>query len=312
MELRERLQAAVGEAYRLERELGGGGMSRVFTAADTALGRTVVIKTLPPGLTAGLSAERFRREIRLLAHLSHPNIVPIISAGDRDGLLYYVMPYVAGETLRHRLERDSPLPIEDAVSISVDIGEALDYAHRQGIVHRDVKPENILLVDNRAIISDFGIARAITRAVGEEALTGTGMIVGTPGYMSPEQAAGEREIDGRADQYALGCMLYEMLTGSPPFGGKSAALIVAHHMTTPAPSVRAARFTAPPALDAVIRRAMAKAPSERYPTSAELVRALRQEPADRPPSGYLDHIRLRSARLLRFFRPRGNGSPHER
>ena len=286
-------------------------MSRVFAAADTGLGRTVVIKTLPPGLAAGLSVERFRREIRLLAHLSHPNIVPIISAGDRDGLLYYVMPYVAGETLRHRLERDAPLAIADAVSIAVDIGEALDYAHRQGIVHRDIKPENILLVDNRAIISDFGIARAITRAVGEDTLTGTGMIVGTPGYMSPEQAAGEREIDGRADQYALGCMLYEMLTGGPPFGGKSAAVIVAHHMTTPAPSVRASRLTAPPALDTVIQRAMAKAPHDRYPTAAELVRALREDPAGKPKLGYLDHIRLRSARLMRLFRPRGNGSSQQ-
>lgn len=216
MELRERLQAAVGDAYRLERELGGGGMSRVFTATDTALGRTVVIKTLPPGLTAGLSAERFRREIRLLAHLSHPNIVPIISAGDRDGLLYYVMPYVASDTLRHRLERDSPLPIDEAVSIAMEIGEALDYAHRQGIVHRDIKPENILLVDNHAIISDFGIARAITRAVGEEALTGTGMIVGTPGYMSPEQAAGFHDVDERTDVYSLVVVVYEMIVGEIP------------------------------------------------------------------------------------------------
>lgn len=312
MDLRERLQGAVGDAYRLERELGGGGMSRVFAATDTGLGRTVVIKTLPPGLAAGLSVERFRREIRLLAHLSHPNIVPIISAGDREGLLYYVMPYVAGETLRHRLEHDSPLAIADAVTIAIDIGEALDYAHRQGIVHRDIKPENILLVDNQAIISDFGIARAITRAVGEDTLTGTGMIVGTPGYMSPEQAAGEREIDGRADQYALGCMLYEMLTGAPPFGGKSAAVIVAHHMTTPAPLVRTTRIAAPPALDAVIQRAMAKAPDDRFRTAAELVRALREDPAARPSLSYLDHIRLRSARLMRFLRPRGNGNPHER
>ena len=311
MDLRDRLQSALGDAYRLDRELGGGGMSRVFSAVETSLGRTVVIKTLPPGLTAGLSAERFRREIRLLALLSHPNIVPILSAGDREGLLYYMMPYIAGETLRHRMQKDSPLPIDEAVVTAIEIAEALDYAHRQGIVHRDIKPENILLVDNHAIISDFGIARAITRAVGEESLTGTGMIVGTPGYMSPEQAAGERDIDGRADIYALGCMLYEMLTGGPPFGGKSAAVIVAHHMTTPAPSVRLSRSTAPPALDAVIQRAMAKAPSDRYGTAAELVRALRREP-EPGPLGYLDHIRLRSARLMRWFMPRGNGSTRER
>ena len=311
MDLRDRLQSALGDAYRLDRELGGGGMSRVFSAVETSLGRTVVIKTLPPGLTAGLSAERFRREIRLLALLSHPNIVPILSAGDREGLLYYMMPYIAGETLRHRMQKDSPLPIDEAVVTAIEIAEALDYAHRQGIVHRDIKPENILLVDNHAIISDFGIARAITRAVGEESLTGTGMIVGTPGYMSPEQAAGERDIDGRADIYALGCMLYEMLTGGPPFGGKSAAVIVAHHMTTPAPSVRLSRSTAPPALDAVIQRAMAKAPSDRYGTAAELVRALRREP-EPGPLGYLDHIRLTSARLMRWFMPRGNGSTRER
>ncbi|HMA25363.1 MAG TPA: serine/threonine-protein kinase, partial [Gemmatimonadaceae bacterium] len=168
MDLRDRLQSALGDAYRLDRELGGGGMSRVFSAVETSLGRTVVIKTLPPGLTAGLSAERFRREIRLLANMSHPNIVPILSAGDREGLLYYMMPYIAGETLRHRMQKDSPLPIDEAVAIAIEIAEALDYAHRQGIVHRDIKPENILLVDNHAIISDFGIARAITRAVGEE------------------------------------------------------------------------------------------------------------------------------------------------
>ena len=173
MDLRDRLQSALGDAYRLDRELGGGGMSRVFSAIETSLGRTVVIKTLPPGLTAGLSAERFRREIRLLANMSHPNIVPILSAGDREGLLYYMMPYIAGETLRHRMQKESPLPIDEAVAIAIEIAEALDYAHRQGIVHRDIKPENIFLIRQGedmdfAKILDFGIAKPISGELSDD------------------------------------------------------------------------------------------------------------------------------------------------
>ena len=217
MDLRERLQIALGDAYRIERELTGGAMARVFVATDETLGRTVVIKTLPPALAAGLSAERFRREIRLLAGLTHPNIVPILSAGERDGLLYYIMPYITAESLRARMVREQTLSLPDALNVAIEVAEALDYAHRQGIVHRDIKPENILLADNHAIISDFGIARALARAGEGERLTAMGMSVGTPGYMSPEQAAGEQDVDGRADTYALGCVLYEMVAGSPPF-----------------------------------------------------------------------------------------------
>ena len=275
MDLRERLQIALGDAYRIERELGGGAMSRVFVAVDTTLGRTVVIKTLPPALSAGLSAERFRREIRLLAALTHPNIVPILSAGERDGLLFYIMPYITAESLRARLIREPTLALPDALNVAIEIAEALDYAHRQGIVHRDIKPENILLADNHAIISDFGIARAISRAGEGERLTATGMSVGTPGYMSPEQAAGELDVDGRADTYALGCVLYEMIAGAPPFTGKSAAAVIAAHMATPVPSVRTVRSTAPQKLDEVLNRAMAKSPDERYPTAAAFVQALR-------------------------------------
>jgi serine/threonine-protein kinase len=275
MDLRERLQIALGDAYRLERELTGGAMARVFVATDTTLGRTVVIKTLPPALAAGLSAERFRREIRLLAGLTHPNIVPILSAGERDGLLYYIMPYITAESLRARMIREQTLALADALNTAIEVAEALDYAHRQGIVHRDIKPENILLADNHAIISDFGIARALARAGEGERLTAMGMSVGTPGYMSPEQAAGELDVDGRADTYALGCVLYEMVAGAPPFTGKTAAAVIAAHMATPVPSVRTLRSTAPQKLDEVLNRSMAKAPDERYPTAAAFVQALR-------------------------------------
>jgi eukaryotic-like serine/threonine-protein kinase len=275
MDLRERLQIALGDAYRIERELSGGAMSRVFVATDETLGRTVVIKTLPPAMSAGLSTERFRREIRLLAGLTHPNIVPILSAGERDGLLYYIMPYITAESLRARLIREPTLALTDALGVAIEIAEALDYAHRQGIVHRDIKPENILLADNHAIISDFGIARALARAGEGERLTAMGMSVGTPGYMSPEQAAGEQDVDGRADTYALGCVLYEMVAGAPPFTGKSAAAVIAAHMATPVPSVRSLRSTAPQKLDEVLNRSMAKSPEERYPTASAFVQALR-------------------------------------
>ena len=212
-ELREQLQATLGRGYTLERELAGGGMSRVFVAHERALGRRVVVKILPPDMARDVSIERFRREIQLAAQLLHPNIIPLLSAGDADGLPYYTMPFIVGESLRLRLAREGGSTSEDAVQLTREVAMALDYAHRQGIVHRDIKPENILLHDGHALVTDFGIARAITRSMTTSTLTIAGATLGTPLYMSPEQGDGDREIDGRSDIYSLGCVLYEMLVG---------------------------------------------------------------------------------------------------
>ena len=212
-ELREQLQATLGRGYTLERELAGGGMSRVFVAHERALGRRVVVKILPPDMARDVSIERFRREIQLAAGLLHPHIIPLLSAGDADGLPYYTMPFIVGESLRLRLAREGRLEYEDAAQLAREVAMALDYAHRQGIVHRDIKPENILLHDGHALVTDFGIARAITRSMTMSTLTIAGAALGTPLYMSPEQGGGDREIDGRSDIYSLGCVLYEMLVG---------------------------------------------------------------------------------------------------
>jgi serine/threonine protein kinase len=235
--LRERLQAALGAAYTLERELGGGGMSRVFVAEDTRLGRRVVVKVLAPDLAAGLSPERFEREIRLAARLQHPNVVPVLAARERDGLAYYTMPYVEGESLRARLARDGRLSVEAAVAILRDVVRALEYAHAHGVVHRDVKPDNILLAGSAAAVADFGIAKALhaARTAGAadpapETLTRVGTSLGTPAYMAPEQAAGDPDVDARADVYAWGVVAYELLAGAPPFAGRAAHRLVAAHI----------------------------------------------------------------------------------
>ena len=215
-DLREQLKATLGSAYAIERELGGGGMSRVFVANETALGRKVVVKVLQPELAASVSAERFRREIQLAAQLQHPNIVPVLAAGIADGLPYYTMPLVEGESLRARLARGEALPVSQVVRIICDVAPALSYSHEHGVVHRDIKPDNILLEreTGRPMITDFGIARA---AEADSRLTVTGIAVGTPAYMSPEQALGERQVDGRSDVYALGIIGYQMLTRERPF-----------------------------------------------------------------------------------------------
>jgi len=238
-----RLQAALGDAYLLERELGGGGMSRLFVATERSLNRKVVIKVLPPELASEVSAARFKKEIEVAAQMQHPHIVPILAAGSDDDLLWYVMPYVQGESLRHRLKESGKLPVREAVRILIEVADALAFAHRKGIVHRDIKPENLLLEEGHAVLADFGVARAIFAAraastVDGGNLTGTGMSVGTPTYMSPEQAAGETNVDARADIYALGLVGYEMLAGQHPFGksGSVQGMIVAH-LTEPAPPV---------------------------------------------------------------------------
>jgi tRNA A-37 threonylcarbamoyl transferase component Bud32/tetratricopeptide (TPR) repeat protein len=268
------LQAALSSSYALERELPGGGMSRVFLATETALGRHVVVKVIAPELSQSLSAERFRREIQVAAQLQHPHIVPLLAAGQTAGLLYYTMPFVEGESLRERLDRDGELPVQDTVRLLGEIARALSYAHRQGIVHRDIKPANILLAEGQVQVTDFGLARALSGSVETRALSEGGIALGTPLYMAPEQAAGEPAVDHRADLYALGLVAYEMLTGAPPFTGRSRqALLAAHAMETPV-AVRTHRPSVPPGLQALVMRLLEKRPADRAQTADEVLLAL--------------------------------------
>ncbi|HEX6643173.1 MAG TPA: protein kinase [Gemmatimonadales bacterium] len=257
----------------MERELGQGGMATVYLARDLRHDRDVAIKVLRPELAAALGGERFLAEIRTTARLQHPNILPLHDSGAAGDLLYYVMPYVEGESLRDRLEREGQLALDDAVRIGVEAASALDYAHRKGIVHRDVKPENILLHDGRALVADFGIALAASRA-GADRLTGTGLSLGTPRYMSPEQAMGERQITARSDIYSLGCVVYEMLAGTPPFTGPTAQAIVARALSESPPSIRTTRPSVPPAVERAVLRALERVPADRWRSAAELGAAL--------------------------------------
>ncbi|HUF12311.1 MAG TPA: serine/threonine-protein kinase, partial [Longimicrobiales bacterium] len=227
----ERLTTALAGRYEIEREIGQGGMATVYLARDLRHQRQVALKVLRPELSAILGGERFLHEIRTTANLQHPHILPLHDSGEADGLVFYVMPFVSGESLRDRLSRETQLPVEDAVCIAREVADALDYAHRHGVIHRDIKPENILLHDGRAQVADFGIALAVSSAGGGTRMTETGMSLGTPHYMSPEQAMGEREISAKSDIYALGCVLYEMLVGEPPFTGPSAQAIIARVVT---------------------------------------------------------------------------------
>jgi tRNA A-37 threonylcarbamoyl transferase component Bud32/tetratricopeptide (TPR) repeat protein len=273
-DLRQRLQAALGAEYRLERELGGGGMSRVFLAEETALGRRVVIKLLPPELAAVLSADRFQREVRLAARLQHPHVVPLLAAGQAGDILYYTMPFIEGESLRARLDREHELPIAEAVRLLREVTDALAYAHREGLVHRDIKPDNILLSHQHAVVTDFGIAKALSAAGDSGTLTATGVAIGTPAYMAPEQATGEAQVDHRADLYSLGALAYEMLAGEPPFRGATAQALIAAQLTrTPTPLVEA-RPAVPPDLAAAIHRCLEKRPADRFQRAEELLAAL--------------------------------------
>jgi serine/threonine-protein kinase len=269
-----RLTTSLADRYRLERELGQGGMATVYLAEDLKHGRKVAIKVLRPELAAVIGAERFLAEIKVTANLQHPHILGLIDSGECAGLLFYVMPYVEGESLRGRLVREKQLPIADAVRIATEVAAALDYAHKRGVVHRDIKPENILLQDGRALVADFGIALAASKA-GESRMTQTGMSLGTPHYMSPEQAMGEREITGRSDVYAVGCMLYEMLSGDPPFTGSTAQAIVARVMTERPRGLVAQRHTIPPHVEAATLTAMEKLPADRFETAHAFAEALR-------------------------------------
>jgi tetratricopeptide (TPR) repeat protein len=274
----DRLATALTDRYTIERELGSGGMATVYLAHDLRHDRPVAIKVLRPELAAVLGAERFLNEIKVTANLQHPHILPLHDSGEADGFLYYIMPYVEGETLRDRLEREQQLSLDDALRISREVADALSYAHSRGVIHRDIKPENILLQSGHAVVADFGIARAIDRA-GGETLTATGLAVGTPAYMSPEQAAGSKDVDGRGDLYSLGCVLYEMLAGEPPFTGPTVESIVRQHLTVEPPNITAIRPAVPAQVAATLERALAKTPADRFNPVALFAEALGQMPS---------------------------------
>jgi len=272
-DLLARLQAALGDHYTVERELGAGGMGRVFVALERGLERRVAVKVLPPDLTAALSVERFRREVQLAASLQHPHIVPLLAAGEAGGLLYYTMPFIDGETLRARLARDGRLRVPEAVRILRDVMDALAYAHRRGVVHRDIKPENILLVDEHALVTDFGVAKALTQATGDAGLTSAGIALGTPAYMAPEQAAGDPGVDHRSDVYAAGVLGYEMLAGHAPFSGGAQRVLAAQVMNRPE-SVARIRPDIPATLASSVMRCLEKDPAARWQSADDLRREL--------------------------------------
>ena len=283
LDFQEQLQRSLGEVYRIERELGGGGMSRVFVAVETSLQRKVVVKVLLPELAAGVSVDRFRREIYLAAQLQHPHIVPLLSAGESNGLPFFTMPYVDGESLRARLIRERELPVPQAVRVLRDVASALAYAHEQGVVHRDIKPDNVLLSHGVAVVTDFGVAKALTASSGFEhgaahpGLTSLGVTLGTPHYMAPEQGTADPSMDHRVDLYAFGATAYEMLTGEPPFTGKTPHAVLGAHLAAMPTPIDKLRPGLPPLLALVI------------------MKCLEKRPADRPAERRRDHPRARHA-----------------
>ena len=284
-ELREHLARSLRDRYRVERKLGEGGMATVWLAQDLKHGRPVALKVLRPEVAAALGSERFLHEIRVTATLQHPHILPLFDSGSDGGLLYYVMPFVDGESLRGRLDREHQLALPDALQIVRDVAEALDCAHRHGVLHRDVKPENILLAEGHAFVADFGVARAISRAASERT-TGAGTIVGTPAYLSPEAASGAEEIDGRSDLYALGCVSYEMLAGQPPFAGPGPRAVIARHVAESPPPLLAARPDLPVAVGRAVEQALAKDPADRFATVLEFATALNTAPLTGSGAGF--------------------------
>ena len=270
------LAARLGDRYTVERELGRGGMAVVYLANETKHARKVAIKVLRPELAASLGADRFLREIRIAAQLAHPHLVPLIDSGDADGLLYYVSPFIEGGSLRQRLAREGRLSLVDSARIAHEVAAGLDYAHRSGVVHRDVKPENILFADGHAVVADFGVAHACL-APGVDAITETGIVLGTPEYMSPEQASGEQNLESRSDVYSLACVIYEMLAGEPPFRGGGARLTMARHVTEMPRPIRALRADIPAFVERALARALAKPPEERFASVMEFTAALRTD-----------------------------------
>src|SRR3990172_6546842 len=272
-ELKDRLETALAGRYTVQREIGRGGMATVYLAEDLKHRRSVAIKVLRPELASILGADRFLREIEIAARLQHPHILALYDSGEAAGMLYYLMPFVEGESLRDRIDRERQLPIADAVQVARAVAQALAYAHERGVVHRDIKPENVLMSSSVAVVTDFGVARAVAEAGGTR-LTQTGFAIGTPMYMSPEQATGRDEVDGRTVQYALACVVYEMLCGEPPFSGSTPHAVLAKHSLDPVPSLQTLRQTVKPELQAVIHRALAKSPADRYATVAQFAEAL--------------------------------------
>ena len=281
-ELQERLQASLGDAFHIERELGGGGMSHVFLARETALGRQVVIKVLPPEMSAAVNIERFRREIQLAASLQHPHIVPVHAAGQVGDLFYYTMPLVEGESLRAKLAREGELPVHEAIRILMDVADGLAYAHARGVVHRDIKPDNILISGQHAVVTDFGVAKAVSASTSSSSLTSLGVALGTPAYMAPEQAAADPHVDHRADLYALGAMAYEMLAGRPPFSGMSPQQVLAAHVTTAPAPLSSLREMVPAPVNELVMRLLAKKPADRVQHATEVLSQLQ---AAATPSG---------------------------
>src|SRR5439155_25213690 len=261
------LLARLPQHYTIERQAGVGGMATVYLARDLKHDRHVALKVLKPELAALLGVERFLSEIRVTAHLQHPHILPLFDSGQAGGLIYYVMPHVEGESLRQRLEREKQLPLETAIEITRAVASALDYAHRHGVIHRDIKPENILFQDGQAVVADFGIALALTAAGGSR-LTETGLSLGTPQYMSPEQATGDRALDARSDIYSLASVLYEMLAGEPPHTGPTVQSVIAKVLTDRPRPLRALRDAVPPSLESAVQKALAKVPADRFASAA--------------------------------------------
>src|SRR5262245_57605422 len=267
------LNAALTGRYTIEREIGAGGMATVYLARDVRHNRKVALKVLKPELGAVLGVDRFLSEIKVTANLQHPNLLPLFDSGEAEGRLFYVMPFVEGESLRQRLTREKQLPVDEALHLATSIAGALDYAHRHGVIHRDLKPENILLHEGQPLIADFGIALAVRNAGGTR-VTQTGLSLGTPQYMSPEQATGDRAIDGRTDIYSLGAVLYEMLTGDPPHLGSTAQAVIAKVLTDRPRGVRTSRASVPANVSAAVDRALEKLPADRFATAHDFAESL--------------------------------------
>ena len=304
----QELQQALKERYEILRELGRGGMAVVYAARDVKMNREVAIKVLLPDLAMAMGPERFAREIEIAGHLSHPHVLAIYDSGNADGRLYYVMPLIHGESLRARLDREKQLPIDEALRISIEVARALDYAHKQGVVHRDIKPENILLESGSAIVADFGIARAVSSMTDGQALTQTGMTLGTAAYMSPEQVSAEKAIDGRSDIYSLACVTYEMLAGHPPFTGPNQAAIMARQALEMPPSLMVVRSTVPDELEETVFQALAKSAVDRFQTAADYADAL-QDCLDLSPRVTRRHtaqLRMTQSSKARRYKKRRN------